>query len=101
MNIDIEYDSMNDVLYYHILLQMYIVAGGITIVHYRSNIMAETSVLPVPTPTDSVEVLTDGRWATVESLPVPLGLVRGITLDNTVFLAGQQNKRVLNSKSKF
>ena len=67
---------------------MYIVAGGITIVYYRSNIMAEASVLPIPTPTDSVEVFTDGRWSTVESLPVPLGLVRGVTLDNTVFIAG-------------
>ena len=67
---------------------MYIVAGGITIVHYDYGWLVGASSLPVPPPTDSVEVLTDGRWATVESLPVPLGLVRGITLDNTVFIAG-------------
>ena len=37
---------------------------------------------------DSTEVFRDGEWTVVAPLPLALEGVRGVTLDNTVFMTG-------------
>ena len=37
----------------------------------------------------STEVYRGGRWVTVGPLPLAVDGVRGVTLDNTVFMTGQ------------
>ena len=39
----------------------------------------------------STEVYRGGRWVTVGPLPLAVDGVRGVTLDNTVFMTGQMS----------
>ena len=56
----------------HLYFQNFLVAGGSNGYHLL----------------DSTEVFRDGVWTVVAPLPVALEGVRGVTLDNTVFMTG-------------
>ena len=56
----------------HLYFQNYLVAGGSNGHHLL----------------DSTEVFRDGEWTVVAPLPLALEGVRGVTLDNTVFMTG-------------
>ena len=56
----------------HLYFQNFLVAGGSNDYHLL----------------DSTEVFRDGEWTVVAPLPLTLEGVRGVTLDNTVFMTG-------------
>ena len=56
----------------HLYFQNFLVAGGSNDYHLL----------------DSTEVFRDGEWTVVAPLPLALEGVRGVTLDNTVFMTG-------------
>ena len=60
------------------MFQVYLVAGGRT-----TNEDGSEGVK-----LDSTELFIGGKWATVGPLPVAVTGVRGVTLDNTVLMAG-------------
>ena len=56
----------------HLYFQNFLVAGGSNDYHLL----------------DSTEVFRDGEWTLMAPLPVALEGLRGVTLDNTVFMTG-------------
>ena len=60
------------------MFQVYLVAGGRT-----TNEDGSEGVK-----LDSTELFIGGKWVTVGPLPVAVTGVRGVTLDNTVLMAG-------------
>ena len=56
-------------------LQVYLVAGGID-AGFKNTF-------------SSSEVYREGRWSTVGPLPAPVHGLKGVTVDNVVFMTGQ------------
>ena len=66
------------------LFQVYLVAGGCSLIDVSIDVgmCHQSGYLP------STEIYRRGQWVTAGPLPVAVTGVRGVTLDNTVFMTG-------------
>ena len=63
-------------------MQVYLVAGGID-AGFKNTF-------------SSTEVYREGRWSTVGALPAVVHGLKGVTVDNIVFMTGELIQGVLN-----
>ena len=64
------------------IFQVYLVVGGCSLIDVEIS-CHEAGYL------SSTEIYREGQWVTARPLPVAVAGVRGVTLDNTVFMTGQ------------